>query len=89
MVEAFKTINPKNGSMETIYAVFPSKEGESLKKEDIYREVASYRKGSLSKTKARFKKLCPGYIINNKGMLELYYGGTNRKGAKACITVRH
>ena len=80
MVEVFKT-----DKKETLYAVTSDK---LLMKDDIYREVAAYRKESMMNVTRKLKKLCPGYMIQNKGMIELYYGGTNRKGAKPCVIVR-
>lgn len=79
MVEVFKI------GKEALYAVTSDK---LLRKDEIYAEVAAYKKESLAKVKAKYKKLCPGYTIQNKGMIELYYGGTNRKGAKPCVIVR-
>lgn len=79
MVEVFKI------GKEALYAVTSD---ELLRKDEIYAEVAAYKKESLAKVKAKYKKLCPGYMIRNKGMIELYYGGTNRKGAKPCVIVR-
>ena len=84
MVEAFKTINTKNGNQETIYAVI----GKSMTRDDIYREVAAYKKEGLARVKSKFKRLCPGHLIYNKDNIELYTGGTNRKGAVACVIVR-
>ena len=78
MVEVFKT-----KEKETIYAVIGRPN-----KADAYREVAAYKKESLAKVKARFKNLSNGYIIHRDGMIKLFGGDTERKGATRCVIVR-
>ena len=83
MVEAFKTINEKNGNMETLYAVIGRPN-----KADAYRQVAAHKKESLEKVKARFKDISNGYIIRNDGKITLYAGETSWKAATRCVIVR-
>lgn len=79
MVEVFKI------GKEALYAVTSDK---LMRRDGIYAEVAAYKKESLAKVKTKYKKVDLGYMIRNKGMIELYYGRTNRKGAKPCVIVR-
>jgi hypothetical protein len=77
MVEAFKT--EKN---ETIYAVTDARNwGEVLK------QIASYKKESLTNVKRKFKKSEAGYFIQKGKNIELY-AGKAIKGSKSCIIVR-
>lgn len=85
MVEAFKTINTKNGNTETIYAVTGK-----TKKLDALKAVASYKKESLARVKAKFKRIEPGYLVVRKGELLLYEADGGKGPAKAvnCVIVR-
>ena len=86
MVEAFKTINTKNGNTETLYAVIMKK---TMTKEEAYKEVAAYKKESLKKVLDKYKDAKHGYMITENGRIWLYEGITNRtKGITKCIIVR-
>ena len=86
MVETFKTINMKTGNQETIYVVT----GKAKNRTEILKEVASYKKESLERVKAKFKKVAGGYMVESKGMIWLYDtdGSPLPKGAKPCVIVR-
>ena len=88
MVEAFKTINTKNGNTETIYAVTT---GKLRKKEEALKAVASYKKESLARVKAKFKRIEPGYLVVRRGELLLYEADGGKGPAKAvnCVIARH
>lgn len=78
MIEVFK-----NGK-SALYAVI----GKFKSKEAILREVANLKKESLASVKSKFGTK-PGYIVERKGMLELYEAdGEIPKGAQSCVIVR-
>ena len=82
MVEVFKI-----GKRETLYAVT----GKFRTKADALKEVASYKKESITKLKTKYKKVVPGYMIEVKGLINLYDIQPGEKvpnGAKTCVIVR-
>ena len=81
MVEVFKI------GKEALYAVT----GKFRTKAEILKAVSSYKKESITKTKANYKKVVPGYMIEEKGLIKLYdlqAGEKVPKGAKTCVIVR-
>ena len=83
MVEAFKTINTKNGNQETIYAVTC----KSMTRAEVLKQVAAYKKESLERVKKKFKKFESGCFIQRGEKIELY-AGAFFKGGTACVIVR-
>ncbi|MBP5383528.1 MAG: hypothetical protein J6Y57_00975 [Lachnospiraceae bacterium] len=87
MVEAFRTINLKNGNSETWYAVT----GKFKSRTEVLKLVATYKKESLERVKAKFKKIIPGYMLKKGKMIELYEQDKGEKlpnGATPCMIVR-
>ena len=82
MIEVFRI-----GKRETLYAVT----GKFRTKADALKEVASYKKESITKLKTKYKKVVPGYMIESRGFLKLYDlqpGEKVPKGAQNCVIVR-
>ena len=81
MVESFRT-----EGKETIYAVM----GNIKKRTDILKAVASYKKESLDRVRAKFKNIESGYVVLRRGELLLFEedGDKLPAGAKKCIIVR-